>query len=76
MLKILVAAGLVACLLCAGLSGCTWMGRTTGSAVRGVAESADEFKKGYDQGYGVDQNKPAQPAPAQAEDTKKDSKKQ
>ncbi len=52
MSRIVVALVLITGLLCFGISSCSWMGRTTGKAVRGVERGADDFQKGYDQGHG------------------------
>lgn len=73
MLRIAVAVCLVVSLLCAGISGCTWMGRTTGQAVRGMQDGADDFKKGYDEGHGSEpaQTTDRKPADSKPQDAKK-----
>ncbi len=68
MLRIVVAMCLVTCLFCVGISGCTWMGRTTGQAVRGMEDSANDFQKGYDEGHG---GAKSDTCPKKSTDTKK-----
>lgn len=61
-----VALSLVASLGCAGVSGCSWMGRTTGQAVRGMEEGADQFQQGYSEGVGRPQSQSSDNKPAEA----------
>lgn len=57
----LLSSFLVFCLLCVGVGGCSWMGRTAGKAQAKLERKAQAVEDGYHEGYESEKAKTAPP---------------
>lgn len=57
----LLSSFLVFCLLCVGVGGCSWMGKTAGKAQAKLERKTQAVEDGYHEGYESEKAKTAPP---------------